>query len=102
MIDLPPMDRPRKRSVMVEGHPTSVSLEDAFWSGLRRMAQSEGLGLSQLVAEIDRRRPVEVGLATAIRLAVLARREQPPAEMADARHQVGAARQDDPVNDGGR
>lgn len=71
MIDLPAMERPRKRSVTVEGHPTSVSLEDAFWAGLRRMAAREGLGLSEIVAEIDRRRPADVGLATAIRLTVL-------------------------------
>ena len=72
-LELPAMGPPRKRSVSIGGHATSVSLEDAFWEGLRRLAQAEGLTLASAVAEIDRARPPEVGLATAIRLAVLAR-----------------------------
>ena len=43
----------RKRSVMIAGHRTSVSLEDAFWSELSAIAQSRGLSLNALVAEID-------------------------------------------------
>lgn len=73
MIDLPPMDPPRKRSVTIAGHPTSVSLEDAFWDGLRGIAAGEGVALSALIAEIDRLKRPGVGLATAIRLVVLAR-----------------------------
>lgn len=72
MIDLPPFDPPRKRSVTIGGHATSVSLEDAFWGGLRRLAAHEGLTMAQLIARIDHARPPEVGLATAIRLTVLA------------------------------
>lgn len=71
MIDLPPMDRPLKRSVTIDGHSTSVSLEPAFWAGLRRRAEAEGLTVSALLTEIDHRRPPEVGLATAVRLTVL-------------------------------
>ena len=73
MIDLPPMERPRKRSVTIDGHATSVSLEDAFWSGLRRIAEVERMTVAQLVGQVDRRRPADVGLATALRLLVLAR-----------------------------
>ncbi|MRX51982.1 hypothetical protein GI374_16480 [Paracoccus sp. S-4012] len=72
MIDLPPMGPPRKRSVTIGGHATSVSLEDAFWDGLRTLARRHGLTPAQAVAEIDRGRPPEVGLATAVRLTVLA------------------------------
>lgn len=71
MIDLPPFDAPRKRSVVIEGHATSVTLEDAFWRGLRGLADAQGLTAAQLIAQIDRARPPEVGLATAIRLTVL-------------------------------
>lgn len=74
MIELPPMGPPRKRSVTIEGHATSVSLEDAFWDGLRALARAEGMTPAELIAVIDRGRPPEVGLATAIRLTVLAAR----------------------------
>lgn len=72
MIDLPAMGPPRKRSVTIEGHATSVSLEDAFWEGLRALARAEGISPAEAIAAIDRGRPPEVGLATAIRLTVLA------------------------------
>ena len=59
-----------KRSVMIDGHKTSVSLEDSFWSGLKEIAHSEPATLSNLVAKIDgeRRRG---NLSSAIRLFVL-------------------------------
>jgi predicted DNA-binding ribbon-helix-helix protein len=46
----------RKRSVTIDGHHTSVSLEDAFWTELSQLAQGRGLSLNALVAEIDRAR----------------------------------------------
>ena len=45
--------RLRKRSVLVAGHRTSVSLEDAFWDVLKDIAARRGLSLNQLVAEVD-------------------------------------------------
>jgi len=48
--------RLRKRSVLVAGHRTSVSLEDAFWEVLRILADRRGLSLNQLVAEVDESR----------------------------------------------
>ena len=45
--------RLRKRSVLVAGHRTSVSLEDAFWEVLKELADRRGLSLNQLVAEVD-------------------------------------------------
>lgn len=73
MTDLPPMAPPQKRSVTIEGHRTSVSLEEPFWQELGRIAQAEGRARAALIARIDRDRPPEVGLATALRLFVLAR-----------------------------
>ena len=59
----------RKHSVVIAGHRTSISLESAFWDGLRRIAAGEGRSVASLVAEIDRRR---VGnLSGAIRVFVL-------------------------------
>ena len=43
----------RKRSVTIDGHRTSVSLEDAFWAELSAIADQRGLSLNALVAEID-------------------------------------------------
>ena len=60
-----------KRSVVVAGHKTSVSLEDAFWKGLREIAVGRGKTLSDLVAAIDTER-VSGNLSSAIRLFVLA------------------------------
>lgn len=73
MIDLPQMSVPRKRSVMIEGHATSVSLEDAFWLALAAEATARDTSRVALIAQIDRARPPDVGLATALRLFVLAR-----------------------------
>ena len=45
-----------KRSVMIDGHKTSISLEDAFWSSLMEIAHAEGATMSELVAKIDKTR----------------------------------------------
>jgi len=58
-----------KRSIVIDGHKTSVSLEDAFWTGLREIAQTQHATLSKLVGEIDRTR--QGNLSSAIRLFVL-------------------------------
>lgn len=44
---------PVKRSVTIAGHPTSISLEPAFWSALERAAAARGLPINALVAEVD-------------------------------------------------
>src|SRR5262245_46748244 len=59
-----------KRSIVITGHKTSVSLEDAFWSGLKDIAASRNLTLSELVASIDGERR-QGNLSSAIRLFVL-------------------------------
>ena len=59
-----------KRSIVITGHKTSVSLEDAFWTGLKDIATSRNMTLSELVASIDGDRR-QGNLSSAIRLFVL-------------------------------
>ena len=62
----------RKRSVTIDGHHTSVSLEDAFWTELSALSEARGLSLNALVAEIDRGRGQDqANLSSALRLHVL-------------------------------
>lgn len=58
-----------KRSVIVAGHRTSVSLETAFWDELVRLAKARGVSLNTLIAEIDATRTGN--LSSALRLFVL-------------------------------
>jgi predicted DNA-binding ribbon-helix-helix protein len=59
-----------KRSIVIAGHKTSVSLEDAFWKGLKDVASGRGMTLSELVASIDTDRR-HGNLSSGIRLFVL-------------------------------
>lgn len=59
-----------KRSVVVAGHKTSVSLEDAFWHALKDIARERVMSLRSLVAEIDANRRGG-NLSSAVRLYVL-------------------------------
>ena len=59
-----------KRSIVIAGHKTSVSLEDAFWKGLKEIAGGRDMTLSELVATIDSDRR-HGNLSSAIRLFVL-------------------------------
>ncbi|MDO6416734.1 ribbon-helix-helix domain-containing protein [Sphingomonas sp. BIUV-7] len=62
---------PIKRSVMIAGHATSVTLEPIFWDALREAADADRLPLSALVARIDAERAGQgaaVNLASAIRV----------------------------------
>lgn len=61
----------RKRSVILNGHATSVSLEDIYWEEVRAMAAREGLAVTALIERIDRSRQGG-NLSSAIRVAVLA------------------------------
>lgn len=71
--------RPRKHSLTLRGHRTSVSLEDEFWQAFREIAQASGRPLNDLAAEIDEARGAEMGLAGAIRLHVLRHYRDGPA-----------------------
>ena len=71
------MSVPAKRSVSIDGHRTSVSLEDAFWHDLGAAARRRGTSRAGLISQIDHARPPDVGLATACRLFVLAEASLP-------------------------
>ena len=66
------MGPPAKRSLTLRGHRTSVSLEDEFWRAFREIARAENRPINARAAEIDAARGPETGLASAIRLHVLA------------------------------
>ena len=59
-----------KRSVVIDGHKTSISLEDAFWSNLKAIAQTQGATVAQTVTTIDGTRK-QGNLSSAVRLFVL-------------------------------
>ena len=61
-----------KRAIMIDGHKTSISLEDAFWSSLKEIAHAEGATVSELVAKIDETRK-QGNLSSAVGLFVLDR-----------------------------
>ena len=63
---------PVKHSLSLHGHRTSVSLEAEFWQAFREIAAGRGVALNTLAAEIDDGRAPGVGLASAIRVFVLA------------------------------
>lgn len=87
MGDMLPMDIPldhlldpkngaalARHSVVIEGHRTSISIEDAFWSALKRLCDQDQVSLNHRITEIDAAR--QGNLSSAIRLYVLARLQQ--------------------------
>jgi len=69
-----------KRSIVIGGHKTSVSLEDAFWRGLKEIARAQRTTPSSMVGEIDKSRS-QANLSSAIRLFVLDRLSNPPPDV---------------------
>jgi predicted DNA-binding ribbon-helix-helix protein len=61
-----------KRSIVIAGHKTSVSLEEPFWLGLKEIADGQHTTLSTLVGDIDTHR-LQGNLSSAIRLFVFDR-----------------------------
>lgn len=59
-----------KRSVVIGGHKTSVTLEDAFWTVLKAIARNRDMTLSAMIGQIDRQRDTG-NLSSTIRLFVL-------------------------------
>ncbi|HTH16038.1 MAG TPA: ribbon-helix-helix domain-containing protein [Magnetospirillum sp.] len=64
----------KKRSILIAGHATSVTLEPEFWDALKSAAEARGVSVNQLVAEIDQGR--EGNLSSAIRVFVLRAAQQ--------------------------
>jgi predicted DNA-binding ribbon-helix-helix protein len=82
-----------KRSVVLAGHKTSVSLEDEFWRGLKEIAGGQHRTLSDLVATIDSERQ-QGNLSSAIRLYVLDFHRKQLADVKrehDSPHQMAAS-----------
>jgi predicted DNA-binding ribbon-helix-helix protein len=65
------MSTERKRSLVIAGHSTSVSLEEPFWEALREIAAGEGRSVATLVGEVDQQRGA-INLSAALRLHALA------------------------------
>jgi len=65
----PDSQKLRKRSVVIQGHRTSLSLEQPFWDALKEIATRRGLSLARLIAEIDAAR--SGNLSSAARVYVL-------------------------------
>jgi predicted DNA-binding ribbon-helix-helix protein len=69
-----------KRSIVIRGHATSISLENAFWEELLNLAKAQSLTVGMLVAEIDAKRD-HTNLSSAIRLHILEHFRQPRVEV---------------------
>ena len=79
-----------KRSVIIDGQKTSVSLEDPFWTDLKKIAHAQQMTLSALVAEIDGMRE-HGNLSSAIRLFVLRHVHYGERQMEEAKARIRAA-----------
>jgi predicted DNA-binding ribbon-helix-helix protein len=80
---------PIKRSVMIAGHATSISLEPIFWDALKSTAEAEGVPLSALVARIDAERVQSrdpPNLASAIRVWLFERASSPTRSVGEGDH----------------
>lgn len=64
-----PAYRMRKHSLLLDGHQTSVTLEDAFWEALLSIAKARGVSVNKLATEIDHARTTN--LSSALRVFVL-------------------------------
>jgi predicted DNA-binding ribbon-helix-helix protein len=62
--------RVMKRSTLVDGHKTSVTLEDEFWTALKEIATTQNVGIPKLISTIDSQRQNN-NLSSAIRVYVL-------------------------------
>ncbi len=65
------MPRPVTPSLTLQGHRTSVTLEDEFWRAFRQIAAKQQRPINDLAAEIDAARDPDTGLASAIRVFIL-------------------------------
>lgn len=64
------MDKPRKRSITIAGHATSISLEAPFWDAIRDIAAQQDMSAQDLIAEIDNSKRI-ASLSSAIRVYIL-------------------------------
>ncbi len=67
----------KKRSIVISGRKTSVSLEDLFWESLRTIVEAEGKTIGVFVSEINEAREA-VNLSSAIRVSILEHAQRRP------------------------
>jgi predicted DNA-binding ribbon-helix-helix protein len=77
-----------KRSIVIAGHKTSVSVEDAFWTALKDIASGRGTTIAELIATIDAGRQ-RGNLSSAIRVFVLDQFRAPPDRTVEQRRGRG-------------
>jgi predicted DNA-binding ribbon-helix-helix protein len=77
----------KKRSILIAGHATSLSLEAEFWTALQEIARKHGLSLNRLVASVDATRAGN--LSSALRVFVLDCYQRGELNVADARSPAG-------------
>jgi len=53
-------DRPKKHSLTLKGHRTSVSLEDPFWYQFKLIAEEKNIALNELASDIDSFRGTDI------------------------------------------
>ena len=68
-----------KRSIVLRGHKTSVSLEDEFWHALKEIASNRRITATELISEIDAGRSPG-NLSSTLRVMVLSHYRTPPAQ----------------------
>ena len=65
--------KPKKRSLTLKGHRTSVSLEDKFWNEFCKLAYRKKISVNELASQLDETRELNsISLASLIRDLVLA------------------------------
>ena len=74
-----------KRSVVINGHKTSVSIEDQFWAAVKEIAAERQLTVAKLVAMVDHDRGEVGNLSSGLRCFILARYYTPAASAASVR-----------------
>jgi predicted DNA-binding ribbon-helix-helix protein len=74
-----------KRSVVVAGRKTSISLEEVFWNHVKRLAHEKHTSLAGLLTSICDRKPRQQNLSSAIRCFVVTELEERLAAIAAAK-----------------
>ena len=67
----------KKHSISIRGHQTSYSLEDEFYTELKRIASEQDIPLARLITKLDSQRPTRTNLSSALRLFVLQKIKNP-------------------------
>jgi predicted DNA-binding ribbon-helix-helix protein len=61
----------RKRSVTIDGHKTSISLEEPFWNEIKAIASQKKTSIKDLITDIDRGKQAEANLSSSLRVFIL-------------------------------